>query len=261
MKERYGRLLPWVAGLIAVVALVWLLRAFPGATPLPPERAPDITTREALDTQNAYAAKRETMVERDIQGRGLEDPVVLEVMSRVPRHEFVDDRHLDQAYADHPLPIGYGQTIPQPYIVALMTSLLEIEHGDKVLEIGAGSGYQAAVLAEITPHVYTVEIIPELAQQASERLERLGYDTVQVRHADGYHGWAEYAPYDAIIVTAAADHIPQPLIQQLKDGGRMVIPVGPAGGYQTLWRITREGDEIRSENKGGVIFVPFTRDQ
>ena len=197
-------------------------------------------------------------MEQDIRGRGVDDEIVLDAMNRVPRHEFVPSRHISQAYADHPLPIGYGQTISQPYIVALMTELLEIQRGDKILEIGTGSGYQAAILAEITPNVFSVEIISELAQAAVERLQRLGYDTVQVRNADGYSGWQEHAPYDAIIVTAAPDHIPQPLVQQLKDGGRMVIPVGPVGGYQTLWRLTKEGDKVRNENMGGVIFVPLT---
>ena len=198
------------------------------------------------------------MIERDIRGRGVDDEIVLAAMNRVPRHEFVDSKHVPQAYADHPLPIGHGQTISQPYIVALMTSLLEIKRGDKVLEIGTGSGYQAAILAEITPNVFSVEIIPELAQSAAERLRRLGYDTVQVKHGDGYSGWEEHAPYDAIIVTAAPDHIPQTLVRQLKDGARMVIPVGPVGGYQTLWRLTKEGDTMRNENMGGVSFVPFT---
>jgi protein-L-isoaspartate(D-aspartate) O-methyltransferase len=198
------------------------------------------------------------MVDTQIRARGVTDEAVLAAMEKVPRHEFVLERYLEEAYADHPLPIGYGQTISQPFIVAWMTELLEIKPGDKVLEIGTGSGYQAAVLAEITDQVYTVEIIGDLAKSAEERLKRLGYTKVKVRHADGYYGWEEYAPYDAIIVTCAPDHIPQPLIQQLKDGGRLVIPVGPPGGYQSLWQLRKQGDQIISKNLGGVLFVPLT---
>ena len=201
---------------------------------------------------------RQQMVWNQIRARGVSDEAVLAAMETVPRHEFVPDKYLDQAYADHPLPIGYGQTISQPFIVAWMTELLELERGDKVLEIGTGSAYQAAVLAEITDQVYTVEIIEELEKSAEERLKRLGYTKVKVKHADGYFGWEEYAPYDAIIVTCAPDHIPQPLIQQLKDGGRLVIPVGPPGGYQSLWLITKQGDQVVSKNLGGVSFVPLT---
>ena len=201
---------------------------------------------------------RQRMVETQIRARGVSNEAVLAAMETVPRHEFVLAKYLEQAYADHPLPIGYGQTISQPFIVAWMTELLEIESGDKVLEIGAGSAYQAAVLAEITDQVYTLEIIEELEKIAEERLKRLGYTQVKVRHADGYFGWEEYAPYDAIIVTCAPDHIPQPLIQQLKDGGRMVLPVGPPGGYQSLWLITKQGDQVLTRNLGGVRFVPLT---
>jgi protein-L-isoaspartate(D-aspartate) O-methyltransferase len=198
------------------------------------------------------------MVEYQIRQRGVRDPKVLDAMESVPRDQFVPEDYVASAYSDGPLPIGYGQTISQPYIVAVMTELLELEPGDKVLEIGTGSGYQAAILAEITDEVYTVEIIPELAQSAQGRLTGLGYDSIRAANTDGYYGWAEFAPYDAIIVTAAPDHIPQPLVEQLKDGGRMVIPVGPVGWYQTLWLITKEDGEAEYHNKGGVQFVPLT---
>ncbi len=209
-------------------------------------------------TGEDYSAARTEMVEYQIRQRGVRDPKVLDAMEAVPRDEFVPEDYGPAAYSDGPLPIGYGQTISQPYIVAVMTELLELEPGDRVLEIGTGSGYQAAILAEITDEVYTVEIIPELAQPARERLTSLGYDTIRTSNADGYYGWAEFAPYDAIIVTAAPDHIPQPLVEQLKDGGRMVIPVGPVGWYQTLWLITKENGEAEYHNRGGVQFVPLT---
>ena len=198
------------------------------------------------------------MVENQIRRRGVTDQDVLAAMERVPRHEFVPEQYRDQAYEDYPLPIGYGQTISQPYIVALMTELLQLTNTDRVLEVGTGSGYQAAILAEIVAEVYTIEIIQELAAEARERLKRLGYHNVHVRHGDGYYGWEEHAPYDAIIVTAAPDHIPQPLVQQLRDGARMVIPVGPPGGYQTLWLVTKEKGKITKRNVTGVLFVPLT---
>jgi protein-L-isoaspartate(D-aspartate) O-methyltransferase len=198
------------------------------------------------------------MVERQIRERGVTDEEVLEAMERVPRHDFVPSEYQSQAYADRPLPIGYGQTISQPYIVALMTELLQLKNTDRVLEIGTGSGYQAAILGEIVAEVYTVEIIEALAAEAAARLKRLGYDNVHTLHADGYFGWEEHAPYDAIIVTAAPDHIPQPLVQQLKDGAKLVIPVGPPGGYQTLWEVTKIGQEVTKRNVTGVLFVPLT---
>ena len=194
-----------------------------------------------------------------IQAQGVSDPDVLDAMRKVPRHEFVPDEYLDQAYEDHPLPIGYGQTISQPYIVAWMTELLELKPGEKVLEIGTGSGYQAAVLAELkTVEVYTIEIVPELAEMAANRLDGLGYAHVKVRQGDGYYGWPEYAPFDAIIVTAAPDHLPAPLVEQLAEGGRLVIPIGPPGGYQSLWKFVKDGQDVTAYNMGGVIFVPFT---
>ncbi len=199
------------------------------------------------------------MVQTQIEARGVTDSRVLAAMRKVPRHMFVDQRLWDLAYADRPLPIGYGQTISQPYIVALMTERARIASGHRVLEIGTGSGYQAAVLAEITDQVYTVEIIEALAQQARQRLRALGYLAIQMRSGDGYFGWPTAMPFDAILVTAAPDHVPPPLTQQLKDGGRMVVPVGPPGFVQTLWVITKRGDQLNFENLGPVLFVPLAR--
>lgn len=225
----------------------------------PSPELPTSTRVAATSTpRDLLVYERLQMVEQQIAARGIRSTPVLRAMQTVPRHKFVPPELIDQAYADHPLPIGYGQTISQPYIVALMTDRLAVGPEDKVLEIGTGSGYQAAVLAEITDHVYSVEIIPQLAQQSAQTLRETGYTTVQTLSADGYYGWQDYAPYDAIIVTAAPDHVPRPLIQQLKDGGRLVIPIGPPGGYQTLWQITKRGDKLETRNLGGVIFVPLT---
>jgi protein-L-isoaspartate(D-aspartate) O-methyltransferase len=204
---------------------------------------------------------RQEMVEQQIHQRGVSNPAVLAAMLAVPRHEFVPEDYLSQAYNDHPLPIGYGQTISQPYIVALMTELADLQPGEKVLEIGTGSGYQAAILAQLTDQVYTIEIIPELAQQAHDTLARLGYPKIQAKQADGYWGWEEHAPFDAILVTAAPDHVPQPLVNQLAEGGKMIIPIGPPGGYQSLWLLERQGDKVLRYNWGGVRFVPLTRSE
>lgn len=209
----------------------------------------------------AYAEARQEMVVNQIERRGVLDAEVLRAMRSVPRHQFVPEQYLSASYADHALPIGYGQTISQPYIVASMTELLELEPDYRVLEIGTGSGYQAAVLAEIVAKVYTVEIIPELAVTAEERLRRLGYDNVHVLRADGYWGWEEHAPFDAIIVTAAPDHVPQPLVQQLKEGAHLVIPIGPPGGYQSLWQFSVVEGELSAREIGGVRFVTFTREE
>ncbi len=228
-----------------------------------PFEAPDRATPaiSSPSTENIqFTKQREEMVIETIEGRGITDEDVLRAMREVPRHLFVPEEHQDAAYGDFPLPIGYGQTISQPYIVALMTELLELKQGDKVLEIGAGSGYQAAILGEIPGlEVYTVEVIPELAESARARLESLGYDNVHVKQGDGYYGWPEHAPYNAIIVTAAPDYLPPPLTEQLANGGRMVIPIGPPGGYQTLWKFAKSADgELQAYNMGGVAFVPFT---
>ena len=208
------------------------------------------------DEEAAFAEARKKMVEEQIQARGITEPRVLAAMAKVPRHRFVPEGYLSQAYADHPLPIGHGQTISQPYIVALMTQHLALQPGEKVLEIGTGSGYQAAILAELTDQVYTIEIIEPLGQQGAATLESLGYN-VHFKVDDGYYGWPEYAPFDAIIVTCAPDHVPQPLTGQLRDGGRLVIPVGPPGYYQTLWLIERKGEQFQSTSLGGVAFVPL----
>ncbi|MFP4395306.1 MAG: protein-L-isoaspartate(D-aspartate) O-methyltransferase [Anaerolineales bacterium] len=216
---------------------------------------------DASEEFEAYEAERRAMVEETIAARGVSDPAVLRAMRTVPRHVFVPEKYGDEAYADHPLPIGHGQTISQPYIVAWMTELLELQPGEKVLEIGTGSGYQAAVLAELEGvEIYSIEIIPELAEDARADLHSLGYgdDEMHLKQGDGYFGWEEHAPFDAIVVTAAPDHLPQPLARQLADGGRIVIPIGPPGGYQTLWRFTKEGGDLKSENLGSVAFVPFT---
>ncbi len=181
-------------------------------------------------------------------------------MSRVPRHAFVPLEYQRQAYFDTPLHIGYNQTISQPYIVARMTSLLDLNEGARVLEIGTGSGYQAAVLKEFTPHVFSIEIIEALAERAKRDLKRAGYEGVQVKTADGYHGWSDEAPFDAIIVTCAAAQIPPPLIRQLAKGGRMVIPVGPPGAMQTLYLLEKDEEgRIRSRSLESVRFVPLIR--
>jgi len=198
------------------------------------------------------------MVDEQIRGRGVQDTAVLSAMRTVPRHRFVPAQYVDEAYADHPLPIGYGQTISQPYIVGLMTEALKAKPGDRVLEVGTGSGYQAAVLAQLGVEVYTIEIIPELAQQGRKTLDDLGYRRVHVRTGDGYFGWEVNAPYDAVIVTAAPDHLPQALATQLKDTGRLVIPIGPVGSVQTLWLFEKQGGELSATNLGAVSFVPLT---
>lgn len=207
-----------------------------------------------------FIASRAQMVEKDISDRGIDDPLVISAMLVVPREEFVPNDYRNQAYDDNPLPIGKGQTISQPYIVALMTELLELAPGDKILEIGTGSGYQAAILAEMGADVYSIEIIPELAERASEVLTRTGYE-IHTRVGDGYFGWEEHAPFDGIIVTAAPDHVPFPLRNQLGPEGKLVIPVGPQGGVQSLWLIEQRDGRWVSLNQGAVRFVPFVREQ
>lgn len=205
-----------------------------------------------------YKTKRLTMVERDIKGRGVKDRKVLDAMSKIERHLFVESRFAQSAYDDHPLPIGEDQTISQPYVVALMTEALQLKPTDRVLEIGTGSGYQAAVLAEIVSKVYTLEIRKKLAERSEQLLKKLGYKNIMVKYADGYHGWEEHAPFDAIIVTASANHIPPPLIKQLKEGGRLIIPLGSTVYFQMLTLATKKGGELDITQMGGVAFVPMT---
>jgi len=205
---------------------------------------------------SSWEKKRNQMVDYQIQARGVDDALVLAAMRKVPRHLFVPPEYEQSAYDDRPLPIGYGQTISQPYMVAVMTQALKLEGDERILEVGTGSGYQAAILAEIADHVVSVERIPELAERATRILQNLGYMNVEVIVGDGSRGYAERAPYDGIIVTAGAPDIPQVLIDQLADGGRLVIPVGNSF-QQTLTRVTRKGDETKIERLEGCVFVPL----
>lgn len=207
---------------------------------------------------DGHANARTRMVEHDLRGRGISDPAVLRAMGSVPRHLFVDARYRDRAYGDYPLPIGEDQTISQPYVVALMTEVLRLKTADRVLEIGTGSGYQAAVLATIVKEVYTIEIVRPLAERAQKLLAELGYGNVTVKFGDGYLGWEEQAPFDAIIITAAADRIPEPLIEQLKEGGRLVVPLTHPVYFQVLTLATKRNGELALEQIAPVAFVPMT---
>lgn len=220
----------------------------------------EVTKKEKpMNNIDEFYQKRLQMVEYQLKGRDIVDKKVLDAMLKVERHKFVPKEYQKFAYIDEPLPIGYGQTISQPYIVALMTQLLELKGDEKVLEIGTGSGYQAAILAELCKEVYTIEIIPELAQRAEKLLKELGYKNIFVKVGDGYLGWEEHAPYDAIIVTCAPDHIPQPLIDQLKDGGKMVIPVGEV--FQELVLVEKKKDKVIKKSIIPVRFVPMVREK
>ncbi|HUF76222.1 MAG TPA: protein-L-isoaspartate(D-aspartate) O-methyltransferase [Longimicrobiales bacterium] len=221
-----------------------------------PEREGTGASRQSAD----YGQARARMVREQIEARGVSDPAVLQAMRAVPRHEFVPAEYWDLAYADRPLPIGLGQTISQPYIVALMTDLLGAEAGDRILEVGTGSGYQAAVAGRVVEQVYSIELLPELAASAAERLVRLGVTNVEVRAGDGYLGWPEQAPFDGILVTAGAEHVPPPLVEQLAPGARMIIPVdvGPEG--QVLQVIEKRADgSIDVLEVAAVRFVPLLR--
>ena len=212
-----------------------------------------------LQQDDRYTSAREKMVKEQIIIRGVTDQPTLRAMRKVPRHLFVPEEYRNEAYDDNPLPIGYGQTISQPYIVAYMTEVSKPAPEKKVLEIGTGSGYQAAVLAEIVNKVYTIEIVPELARESAERLKKMGYTNITGKFGDGYKGWPEHAPYDIIVVTAAPEQIPQPLIDQLSENGRLVIPVGAASAVQELILIEKKNGNIEKKRLTFVRFVPFRR--
>ena len=213
------------------------------------------------DTSDEHKQLRTRMVRQQIEARGVTNSAVLNAMRTVPRHRFAPSHPPALAYADRPLPIGHGQTISQPYIVARMTAVVQPDATDRVLEVGTGSGYQAAVLGEIADSVFTIEIIPDLARTARARLDSLDYDNVVVRTGDGFHGWSAKAPFDAIVVTAAPERIPPPLLDQLADGGRMIIPVGPTGDTQVLTLVTKTDDTVSRRTLAPVRFVPFLRDE
>jgi protein-L-isoaspartate(D-aspartate) O-methyltransferase len=216
-----------------------------------------VNSSQESPASDPFAAAREQMVRSQLAARGVRDARVLAAMGRVPRHELVPAELQGEAYDDRPLPIGHGQTISQPYIVAAMTEALHLGGDERVLEVGTGSGYQAAVLAELAREVYTIEIVAPLAERARRDLERLGYANVQVRQGDGYRGWPEHAPFDAIVVTAAPDHVPEPLVAQLALGGRLVLPLG--GSFaQELVLLTRGADGVTRQELLPVRFVPMT---
>jgi len=210
--------------------------------------------------QDSYAVARENMVKSQIAVEGIKDAATLKAMRKVPRHLFVPENLRSQAYRDMPLPIGYEQTISQPYMVAYMTAAILPAKGMKVLEIGTGSGYQAAVLAEIVDSVFTIEIVEPLGKQSTDLLKKLGYKNIKVKIGDGFAGWPEHGPYDAIVVTDAAEDIPPPLFAQLKEGGRMIIPIGKRGSVQTLVMETKEKGKLVKKNLLPVRFVPFVRE-
>jgi protein-L-isoaspartate(D-aspartate) O-methyltransferase len=223
---------------------------------MPPSRSEEPQNAVPATAEQPFLQLRERMVREQLQNRDVKDRAVLEAMRKVPRHRFVPANLAESAYEDNPLPLILGQTISQPYIVAYMTQALQLRGTERVLEIGTGSGYQAAVLAELVPEVYTIEILPELAEQARTTLETLGYKNVRIRIGDGYMGWPENAPFDRIIVTAAPDHVPQPLIDQLKPGGKMIIPVGRM--EQDLVLIEKSEQGVSRRSTIPVRFVPMT---
>jgi len=222
----------------------------------PASQSPAVAAQNAATARDSFALERDAMVDQQIRARGIEDAAVLKAMRKVPRHQFVPPEVRRMAYNDHPLPIGSGQTISQPYIVAYMTEAAEISPREKVLEIGTGSGYQAAILGEVAREVYTIEIIPELAESARKTLAELGYANVHTKAGNGYLGWPEHAPFDAILVTAAPDEIPQALVDQLALGGRMVVPVGEI--VQNMMIIERTRNGVIERQTIPVRFVPMT---
>ncbi len=269
------RVFVWFGGAFLLLAscdiLVALRMHYLGAnqTYIPPESPYNSLAAEPLagpqvgppsiqnEADSGFAQARRRMVQRDLRGRDIDDPRVLEVMARIPRHLYVPEATRETAYADHPLPIGEDQTISQPYIVALMTQLAQPKKTSRTLDIGTGSGYQAAVLGELCKEVYSIEIVKPLAQQAKKRLADFGYQNITVHHGDGYQGWKEESPFDVIIVAAAPDHVPQPLIDQLAPGGKLVIPVGRY--YQELLLIEKKKDgTVQTKSVIPVRFVPMT---
>jgi len=219
---------------------------------------PEILPAENWDDPPVMRQKRLQMVKDQIEARAVEDPKVLKAMMEIPRHLFVPEGLKNRAYDDNPLPIGEGQTISQPYIVALMTEILSLKGDEKVLEVGTGSGYQAAVLSKIVREVYTIEIKPLLFRQAGKRIKKLGFRNIKTKEGDGYFGWEEYAPFNCIMITAAVNHIPPPLLKQLKDGGKMVLPLGSPFGFQNLVLVTKHGSNYTLKGITGVLFVPMT---
>ena len=219
---------------------------------------PSIVIADVISDNPTFKAAREKLVEKDIAGQGIADPKVLAAIRSVPRHCFVPKRLASKAYADTALPIGASQTISQPYVVALMTESLKLSGNHRVLEIGTGSGYQAAVLAKIVEEVYSIEIKEKLHHQSSQLLKDLGFTNVKTRHGDGYFGWQEAAPFDAIMITAAINHIPPPLLKQLTEGGRLILPLGNPFSYQNLTLVTKTGGNYVTKQITGVLFVPMT---
>jgi protein-L-isoaspartate(D-aspartate) O-methyltransferase len=219
---------------------------------------PALLMAQGLVDSPKYQKAREKMVLLQIRLRGVSDKKVLNAMNQVPRHSFVPEELVSQAYADHPLPIGQGQTISQPYIVALMTETLKLKGDERILEIGTGSGYQAAILAKIAEEVYTIEIKEQLYKKASNLLRSLGFSKIKTRHGDGYFGWPEAAPFDCIMITASIDHIPPPLLTQLKNGGRLILPLGNPFSYQYLSLVIKNDDQYTVKQITGVLFVPMT---
>lgn len=213
---------------------------------------------EELDDTPKYREARKEMVSTQISLRGVSNKDVLSAMIEVPRHSFVPKKLVSQAYEDHPVPIGQGQTISQPYVVALMTESLKLKGDERVLEIGTGSGYQAAILARVAKEVYSIEIKERLYKKASKVLQSMGFTNVKTRHGDGYFGWAEAAPFDCIMITAAIDHIPPPLLKQLKKGGRLILPLGNPFSYQNLSMVTKYDNDYSVRQITGVLFVPMT---
>jgi protein-L-isoaspartate(D-aspartate) O-methyltransferase len=212
-----------------------------------------------MQQADKFEMMRQKMVKTQIRERGITNAAVLDAMKKVPRHLFVPEAYQDEAYNDYPLPIGYNQTISQPYIVAYMTEALKPESNMKALEIGTGSGYQSAILAEIVEEVFTIEIVPELADESAQRLKALGYRNITCKYGDGYRGWNEFAPFDLIIVTAAAETIPQPLIDQLAENGRLIIPVGKPSAIQELQMVVKKKGKTETKRLTFVRFVPFIR--